>query len=391
MKDDLPRFPSRDPIASENPTPTSEAPPAPTPTGESPTAERGTDPKQPESSGVAVPLVVGIALGCVGLGFLLGRWGTGPASPVPRSESTAPIPSLETPHAEVKTVTSGEPKVSPPSAHDDVVLDLGTAEVHGALHGRWTDASSGQRTAVRTTGTAGLAVAINPGGESYGIGIVGRAEAEPGDHLDVTVKLNETTVGSWKVTPDWEMYAVVVQAKQLKQGSNSIDFEFKTSDAKRAPALVLDTFHLASLNASAEADLGPVKASATLVSGYYGREGTGPDAFSWSEGKRTRVGLLLKPLNVDYELNIEGAAYGPVQPLEMKALVNGHAIGSSKVSAGPRSSFKVPAGSFVTGMNTVDLVYSRSIRPSQVNPNSKDERELAMRILRVGARPSGAP
>jgi hypothetical protein len=267
-----------------------------------------------------------------------------------------------------------------------LAVDLGAPDKRVTLTGPWTDVLLGQRSAARTAGTASLSVALSPGAAAYGLAIIARADE---DKLPLAVRVNGQESGNWTVSNSWDMYSAVLESGRLKPGANVIDFVLpERGKDSSAVAVVIDTLHLGPLQAKASADLGVPNARGALITGYYGREGEGENAQSWSAGKKTRVGLLLKPLNAPYEVELLGAAFGPVAPLGVEAFVNGKSIGSVQMDKSQPYAFRAPADTFVTGFNLVELVYERTTKPSEVDKKSKDMRDLAIRIARVTAKPA---
>ena len=129
----------------------------------------------------------------------------------------------------------------------------------------------------------------------------------------------------------------------------------------------------------------------SLINGYYGKEGEGAQASTWSAGLKTRIGLLLAPLNAEYDIQLEGAAFGPLQPLDVEVIVNSKSVGIAKVDNGPRYVFHAPPGAFRPGLNIVELVYPKTLRPSDSVKGSDDRRDLAIRIFKVAAAPAATP
>jgi len=269
----------------------------------------------------------------------------------------------------------------------EVAVDLGRADSRITLLGRWTTVQRGPRRAGGIVGTSSLSLALNPLEQAYGLAIV--AAADDGQR-EVHVRLNAEDVGHWVVTTAWQMHALVLPPRTLKAGVNTIEFVVPPAPGDNL-ALAIDSLHVVPLEASAHADAALPRPTGALIDGYYAPEGGGERATSWSAGTRTVVGLLLKPSNAPYQVELTGAAFGPLQPLSVHAEVNGQSAGSAKVAASAKHTFDVPAGALAEGSNLIELVYEKTIKPSEVDSKSRDTRDIAIRIERVAVRPITSP
>lgn len=367
-------------------TPASPATPAGATTAPAPT--KATPSSGSRSVGPPGPsrVVVGVVSGLAGalVGYLAGSAGTAspgdaPAEAVASSERAAAAPS---------TVASTAKEPRRPAAEaggaTEIGVDMGSPDRRVTLAGPWSDVQLGARSAGRLGFTASLTTALAPTGDSYGLAVVARVDEGV---LDVGVRVNQRDVGRWRVSTDWDMHALVLQPDALRAGANSFEFVLPSGPGDKPVAMVIDTLHLGPLQMRAHADLAAANPSGSLIDGYYGREGQGEQAQTWSAGKQTRVGLLMKPLNAEYEVELKGAAFGPLQPLGVEAKVNGTSIGKVKIDKDAPYGFRVPAGTLSAGFNVVTFVYEKTLKPSETDPKSKDQRELAIRIGRVTIKP----
>jgi hypothetical protein len=211
---------------------------------------------------------------------------------------------------------------------------------------------------------------------------------DPNTSLDVGVRLNKKDVGHWLVEGGFQMRAFVLEAGALKAGENLIEFTTPPAVGDKKPLLQVESLFVTPLVSRGEVSLAELGAQGNLISGIYGKEGEGKNASTWSAGLRTKLGLLLGPLNTDYDLELEGYAFGPLQPLDVEAMVNGKAVGRARVDKGPRYVFHAPPGAFRAGLNVVEFVYAKVAKPSDSIKGSSDKRELAIRIVRVSATPA---
>lgn len=277
-------------------------------------------------------------------------------------------------------------------APNEFVLDFGIGDAETALRGPWTKGQIEQRGIAMTTGpAAAVEIPLTPVGSAYALAVVGRAERlGNAESLDVAVRLNGKELTKWQIGGAWEMHSTLVKPAAFSSGTNRIEFVLPTSSAGNRPGLALDSLHVAPLRARAEAPVAGATARGNLISGFYSKEGQGAQAAAWSAGKRTRVGLLLAPLNVDYNIELQGYAFGPLQPLEVEAFVNSKSVGSARIDKGPKYSYRAPSGVFTQGLNLIEFVYPKTVKPSATNKASDDNRDLAIRLLSVSASPATA-
>jgi hypothetical protein len=282
---------------------------------------------------------------------------------------------------------------APPGGPAELVLDLGADEAQPALHGPWKKTQISQRTVAQTTGPGtSIELSVWPSPNTYGLAAVAKATGiDQAQTLQVALRLNQGDVGVWKIGADWDMHALVVENTKLKPGKNVLELVLPPGASEQGPSIAVDTLHVGPLYSRAEAGMAALDPRGSLVNGYYGKEGEGEQASTWSSGLRTRIGLLLAPLNSEYDLQLEGYAFGPLQPLDVEAVVNSKSVGIAKVDKGPRYVFHAPPGAFKPGLNIVELVYPKTLKPSDGVKGSNDQRDLAIRILRVAAAPAATP
>jgi hypothetical protein len=228
-------------------------------------------------------------------------------------------------------------------------------------------------------------MALTPVEQTYALAMVACAEA---DERDVIVRVNAEDVGHWLVTTAWKMHTLVVRPRTLKPGVNSVEFVLAPTRGDNPVAIAISSLHVGPLETSAHADAAAPSPSGSLVDGYYAREGEGEQGTSWSAGTKTEVSLLLTPLNAPYQVELTGAAFGPLQPLSVQTRVNGQSAGSANLDKMRKYTFDVPAGALVEGSNLVELIYPRTLKPSEVDSKSSDSRDIAVRIARVSVKPA---
>jgi hypothetical protein len=325
------------------------------------------------------------ALGGGVVGFLLGlgvAWSLRPAS-APSAAPSATTSEKPNASARRKSVAAG-PR--------EVVLDFGSEDADRALRGPWTKVQLAQHSAAQTPGPKStIELQVSPDSSRYALAVLAQAPGTAAEEaVEVGVQVNQRKVGRWRIGPDWDMQAVVLPSGSLAAGLNVVEFVLPPADAEHRSLLAVATLHLGPLRAHAEVGLAGAEVRGSFIRGYYGREGEGADAATWSSGLRTRAGLLLAPENSQYELEVRGHAFEPLQPLAVEAVVNSRSIGTVQMDKGPTYVFRAPPGVFTSGLNIVELVYPKAVRPSEVLKGSEDNREIAIRIAGISAAPAAA-
>lgn len=325
-------------------------------------------------------------LGGLLVGYLVGR--AGGASSDVRATNPAPSSSAATSAPSVAPPASAKP--SAPVGPAEVALALSAPVAEGAVRAGWTKGQALGRAVIQTAGpSATLAVTLSPGPGSYGLGVIGVASGLPPDGaLDVGVRVNGKEAGRWRMEATFQMQSLTLEPRALAAGENTIEFRLPPSSGDNGPTLALESLHVTPLVSRAEVALAQLGAQGGLVTGFYGREGEGAEASTWSAGLRTQIGLLMSPLNTEYDLELGALAFGPLQPLDVEAIVNGKKVGRARVDRGPSYVFHAPPGAFKTGQNLVELVYPKTSKPSVALKGSHDTRDLAIRIFRVSATPA---
>jgi hypothetical protein len=328
-------------------------------------------------------------LGGMLVGYLVGRAGGG-ASDV-RATDPAAISSAATTASSAAPPPSSNPSI--PAGPAELALSLTAPGAERAVRAGWTKGEVLGRAVIQAAGpSATLAVTLRPGPGSYGLGVIGVASGLPPDGaLDVGVRVNDKDAGRWRMEATFQMQSLTLDARALSAGENTIEFSLPPSAGGSGPSLALESIHVTPLVSRAEVTLAQLGAQGGLVSGFYGREGEGAEASTWSAGLRTQVGLLMGPLSTEYDLELDGLAFGPLQPLDVEAVVNGKKVGRARVDRGPSYVFHAPPGAFKTGLNLVEFVYPKTGKPSVAIKGSHDTRDLAIRILRVSATPAATP
>jgi hypothetical protein len=137
-------------------------------------------------------------------------------------------------------------------------------------------------------------------------------------------------------------------------------------------------------------DLGSDEAHDQLIEGFFPPERVGRRNAPWSDGKSSVLsfGLTVEPR--PYVLAFLAEPYFMIQPLRVSLSLNGKPVGDSEVNAGWNAySLLVDPGLARNGDNRLAFHYSRTARPSDLDPTSPDTREISVRIDQVQFQPIG--
>ncbi len=276
---------------------------------------------------------------------------------------------------------------------EEIGLNFGMEESDRALQGTWTRGIEPPHVFVQTAETIAVETSLTkPADGAYGLALVAKAVGlVAGETLEVGVSINGRQLGAWHLGTDWEMQALILPPDTLHRGRNLLEFALPSAARNSTASLAVDSLHLGPLLSRAEVGIAPVSARGSLIRGYYADEITGRDVSAWSAGLRTRVGMILSPQDMDYDLELDGYALGPLQPLDVEARINTKTTLKAVIGKEARTVFKLPRGALTYGLNNIEFVYSKTAKPSETFEGSQDTRELAIRISRISAVPTAAP
>jgi hypothetical protein len=212
--------------------------------------------------------------------------------------------------------------------------------------------------------------------------LTGVARVDGADAAALKVSINGTPLPAWALNGEWRMFSTPVASKLLGAGKDALTF---TSNGLPASADVrVDGLTLAPIRDRVAADVG-TEAAGLLIDGFYKLE----KRTRWSRGKVSTWGAVLQPGSGQYLLKVSAASFKALAPLEVNAYVNGKDLGAATFDEGEHDvSWKIPAGTLTNGLNRVELRYSRTGKPSDFG-QSKDKREIALRIARLEVAPEG--
>ncbi|MGE0324670.1 MAG: hypothetical protein AB7K71_07205 [Polyangiaceae bacterium] len=306
------------------------------------------------------------------------------------------------------TFGSSKPTVAPAAAHAPAgsltlrlfdaplpsgvtMTQLGVAEKPAAVDtdsvAPAVDESSGEPAAVLATGTVvyDLKSLARKAGQ-YVIGVRGRCNKPTGTpSCRVKLALNGSDFATLSFSDSLSLQSRVIQSAMLNPQGNAVGL-VSLGDS----ALEVTHLTLMPLGRSIDLDVGTPSARPFLVQGFYDDESDGERTAAWSSGVRSVIALALDPEATNaYEVRVTGHAIEGLAPLNVEARLNGRSIGTQKFGAGwGYYTYSVPANLLQKGTNLLELSYPTSVRPSETEPGSKDQRELAIRIEKIWVTPA---
>jgi hypothetical protein len=232
---------------------------------------------------------------------------------------------------------------------------------------------------------------LNQPGQPHRLSFFAKALAESGTSARVSV--NGVSLGTVRFEPVWAGSALLVAPEFLKAGTNQIRLDY---DATIAPA----TLHAGSSDQRQLAvrfrgmaleplpdreaiDLGTSEARPSILDGWSNDEVEGKRTVLWNNGPRSRLQVWLNGQK-EARLRIEARAYSPALPLSVEVRLNDNVVGAFQPTA-DWGVYEVPldAKFFGNGASVIEFRYDRTAKPSEHEPGSHDERELAVRWDRI--------
>jgi hypothetical protein len=204
---------------------------------------------------------------------------------------------------------------------------------------------------------------------------------------------NDILVGTLEYAHRWTSQRLVIAPSALKKGKNRIRFEYEASvrpavfDKKlreqRELAVRFRKIQLTPLSAPTDLDLGSPNARAFLLDGWSGDEQDGERSVVWSNGRRASVALSLQGVKQPV-LRLTAHGYAQALPISVSVHLNDERIG---VFAAPESwqdiSVPLPARDYSGTGEILSLDFDHTARPSIQDPQSRDSRDLALRVDRL--------
>jgi GPI mannosyltransferase 3 len=204
---------------------------------------------------------------------------------------------------------------------------------------------------------------------------------------------NDTFVGTLNVPAKWATQRLVVPANALAKGKNRIRFEYEAAASPskvsrkltdhRVLAVRFRRIELAPMVAPSELDVGTVEAREFLLDGWSSNEHDGARSVVWSAGPRATAVLSLKGLKKPV-LHLSAQGYSQALPINVTVSLNGEKVGIFAAPDGWQDiSVPLPTREHDTDGEIVAFEFDRTARPSDMNPQSDDNRDLALRVDRL--------
>lgn len=207
------------------------------------------------------------------------------------------------------------------------------------------------------------------------------------------VYANGNLVGTLDIPQRWKRQRMAIPANVLGRGKNRIRFEYEAPVRpasldrrladRRELAVRFRRVELSPLPAKSDLDFGTATARPYLLEGWSGDEREAERTSVWSDGERASVVLsfddITKPV-----LRVSARGYGPALPLDVEVSVDGAPVGSFAAPDGWQNiAIPLPEGDYSGGSKVVALAFSRTSRAADRNPDSHDQRRLALRVDRI--------
>lgn len=341
----------------------------------------------------ASPVQIGVASGVAGLvvglvtGVLIGQMMGGEPPPEEPRAAAGPPPQASQAPTEIHD--------TPATSTANIEVDLGSPAATENLGDGWRarEPVDGRSVAAMIAPRATLTLPEKPSMESAQLIVVARATGVgPEDTLAVTPAVGGKVLPTWAVPPHWELLVAPIPRGTLP-GDGVIVFESPQTaagDGTAGPAFLVDWAGVRPPDAAAAVDLTSAEGRASLLEGFHLVEGAETNSPSvWSDGRRSRVGLVLNPNGGEYRLKLRGHAFHPIAPLSVEVRLNGDDVGELEVTNEPRDyPLSVPPGVLRPGANRVELLYPTSARPADTVKGSKDQRKLALNLSGLALAPT---
>lgn len=240
------------------------------------------------------------------------------------------------------------------------------------LTGRWEGKEVVRgRTMAAVTGVGAIKVLMNPTGHRYWVQVTASTGRGAGE---LAVKVNGKDVGKAKLAETPGTVVMSIPEDVLITGANTIEL------STGAPRLLVESVELHPQSAEVRIDVNDQDAMSYLQSGWSGREGSGANAFIWSNSQRSTVTFAIAPEAKGYRLTVVGRT---VAPLKVNASLNGKSVGLLELGAdfAPKT-VDIPARLLIAGVNRLELTYSKTVKPPH------DPRQLAVALQRLTLNPA---
>ncbi len=265
-----------------------------------------------------------------------------------------------------------ELRISAGSSAAAFVHGFGNGEHLECRHVRWAVGTS-----------ARMAFPLQPTATTYALSFTAQPYGQALPQA-VRVSLNQRYLADFELEAGWRGYQAVIAPELLRRGRNVIDLTFARAERAqgidtRVLAALFDQIAVAPVDTSVRVDVGTEDGRRYLGTGFSGNERNDARTFAWSVGPSSDVIVTMQDSPGPAVFQLVARAYHTLVPLRVDISVNQRPTGSVTLTGEfTRASVLLPAGVLRSGPNTVRLAYARTAKPSENDPGSTDERELAV-------------
>lgn len=233
---------------------------------------------------------------------------------------------------------------------------------------------------------------FEPNDRQYDLKLRARAHHEAWPQTLIVVTNGERQrVG--RLSTDFRSYSVELPEHSLRSGRNRMEFLFTRAasaggnDARQLTAL-FRSIEIVPKYDDFTVDVALTEARSHLTNGFYDSEQEAGMTYAWSRGEYSEVEGIIASPRTPYVLQTLAEAVPGQTPHDTRVVVNGDLVGVLKFS--PKWATQrllIPRAALRKGKNVVRFEYGAVVKPSMVKPDSRDDRELAVRFRRIELTP----
>jgi GPI mannosyltransferase 3 len=207
------------------------------------------------------------------------------------------------------------------------------------------------------------------------------------------VFVNDQLVGTMSFQRRWTSERLIVPASALRKGKNRVRFEYEATARpaavsrklrdQRELAVRFGSIQLAPMPAARNVDLGTPEARPFLLEGWSGDERDGDRTVVWSDGPSASAILSFEGIRQPI-LRLSAHGYDQALPINVGVTINGATVtsfaapdGWQELAIPLRGTDPLATGEIVT------FHFDHTAKPSDTNPKSSDQRDLALRVDRI--------
>lgn len=312
-----------------------------------------------------------VAIVSLGLGVIIGR---ATVSAPAETDSAQPALRAERERGD----KPGKPKRERERlSADQYRLQVGRNVPTGKNGGGFERQRVAGRYVARLTDESRLRFEIEPSSDQYALLAVLGMESGQGT---VAPTLDGQALGSWSLTAGWNAFYTPVPSQLLQQPVHELVL---TQTVTGEDAIDAEGVAIVPVGDAVRFTMGE-ESVGHLVEGFSNRSGRSV----WNIGPRSVVAVALLPAAKPYRLTVHGAALPAVAPLFVTCKVNGSDIGAAEFGRkAAESGWDVPAKLLQSGLNRIEFLYAKTAVPADLDPKSKDHRQLALRFAELRLEP----